>query len=380
MKRLRVAVIGVGHLGRHHARILGAMPGVELVAVADSRPEQARSVASACGTEPVADWRALLGRVDAVSVAVPTRSHREVAGAFLERGIPALVEKPLALNAAQAEELCDLARHAGAPLQVGHIERYNPALAALDGLNLRPRFVSAERLAVFSFRSTDIGVVLDLMIHDLDLILSMIPSAVRSVSAVGVSLFGGHEDVASARLEFDCGAVAELTASRASERAVRSLRIWGSDCYAGLDLAAKKARIVRPTDRLRHGDLGVETLDLSRPDAIKAHVFGELLDARTIEPPPGPEPLALELEDFVQAARTGRRPRVSGEDALRAVRVAEQIVRSLRNHRWDGPTTVPTGPHAGATAADPARPIAGLAGPKRWKVRTSPRADAPKPG
>ncbi len=240
MKPLRIGVVGVGHLGQHHARILSAMPGVRLVGVADASPERAAAVAARCQTTALADYRRLLPAVDAAVIAVPTVLHREVAGAFLQRGIATLVEKPMAGTLAEAEQLAALADATGAVLQVGHIERFNPALQALDRLPVRPRYINAERLSTFTFRSTDIGVVLDLMIHDLDLILSLIAAPVRSVAAVGVSVFGEHEDVANARIEFEDGSVANVTASRASDQAVRKMRIWGVEGYASLDFAAHR--------------------------------------------------------------------------------------------------------------------------------------------
>ena len=205
------------------------MPGVELVAVADARAEQAQAVAA----QMRHDLRlATTGRCSNWSTPSPSPSppclHREVAGAFLERGIATLVEKPMAASAAESEQLVEDARAGGAVLQVGHIERFNPALRALEQLPIRPKFVNAERLSTYTFRSTDIGVVLDLMIHDLDLLLSLINAPVRSVAAVGVSLFGEHEDVANARIEFEDGSVANLTASRASYTPTRKMRIWGA--------------------------------------------------------------------------------------------------------------------------------------------------------
>ena len=169
-------------------------------------------------------------------------------GAFLEFGVASMVEKPLAASLAEAEELVSLAHANAALLQVGHIERFNPALSALDGLAIRPKYIAAERLSTYTFRSTDIGVVLDLMIHDLDVVLSLVPTPVRSVSAVGVSVFGGHEDIANARIEFEDGCVANLSASRASYQAVRKMRLYGAEGYATLDFAAREGTIVRPSD------------------------------------------------------------------------------------------------------------------------------------
>jgi len=374
MTRTRIAVVGVGHLGRHHARILAGLPDVELVGVVDSRLEQAASVAEACGTQAFADHRELFGKVDAVSVAAPTRFHREIAGAFLERGIPAMIEKPLATTLLEAEELVALAKTAGVPLQVGHIERFNPALSALDGLPLRPKYIAAERLGTYTFRSTDIGVVLDLMIHDIDLVLSMVSARVESVAAVGVSIFGGHEDIANARVQFADGCVANLTASRASYQAVRKMRIWGPEGYATLDFATRHGTLIRPSERLRMGDIDLDGLDLGQPAAVKERIFGKILRVDRVQTE-GREALALELEDFVAAVRTGSRPRVNGSDALKAVALADQILKSLNTHHWEG---VPTGPTGPLDIPEPViEPIIGLAGPKAWKYRAIKTQDSP---
>ena len=361
MKRLRVGVVGVGHLGQHHARILSAMPGVELVAVADARVEQAQAVAAKCGTVALGDYRPLLELVDAVTIAVPTCLHRQVGGAFLEKGIATLVEKPMASSLAESEELVAQARASRAVLQVGHIERFNPALRALEKLAVRPKFVNAERLSTYTFRSTDIGVVFDLMIHDLDLLLSLIAAPVRSVAAVGVSLFGEHEDVANARVEFEDGSVANLTASRASYTPSRKMRIWGAEGYASLDFAAKEAIVIRPSEQLKRGRLDLEGVDLSQPAAVREHLFGKILRVDRVQPEAS-EPLALELEDFISAARGLSRPRVSGDDALRAVRLADQILRCLETHRWDAEPTPAAAPALEAPSV--------LRGPHSWRNRS----------
>lgn len=368
MDRLRVGVVGVGHLGRHHARVLAGIEGVELAGVADSRLEQARAVAGPLGCPDWTDYRALLDRVDAVSVAVPTSLHREVAGAFLERGIPAMVEKPLTANLADAESLVALAESRGVVLQVGHIERFNPALSALESARMRPKFIAAERQGTYTFRSTDIGVVFDLMIHDLDLILSMVSSPVRSVAAVGLSVFGPHEDVADARIEFEDGTVATVTVSRVSYQAVRKMRLWGPDGYISLDFAVKQGTVVRPSDALRQGVVETDGLDLTQPRAVHDHLFGTIFRVDQVQGE-GREPLALELEDFVQAVRTGSRPRVSGVDALRAVRLADQVLQNLNNHCWEGAADGPTGPHV--PTSPKVEPIAGLAGPTFWRPRAN---------
>ena len=375
MNRTKVAVVGVGHLGRHHARILAEMPEVELVGVVDGRPQQAQAVAEACRTRAFADYRDLLDEVDAVSVAVPTSAHREVAGAFLDRGIPTMVEKPLATTLLEAEQLVGLSEKSGALLQVGHIERFNPALSALESLAFRPKYITAERLGTYTFRSTDIGVVLDLMIHDIDLLLSMVASPVKSVAAVGVSVFGDHEDVANARVEFEDGTVANLTASRASFQAVRKMRLYGPEGYVGLDFAARQGTIIRPSERLRRGEIDLDGLDLTQAAAVKERIFGKILRVDQVQGE-GREPLALELEDFIQAVRTGSRPRVTGLDALRAVRLADQVLQSLRSHAWEGRMDGPAGPHH---LPEPlAEPILNLPAPKFLRYAGS-RSDANAP-
>jgi predicted dehydrogenase len=365
MDRLRVGVVGVGHLGRHHARILAGIEGVELVGVADLRLENARAVAAPLGTRAFPDHRQLIGLVDAVSIAVPTSLHRSIAGAFLERGIPALVEKPLAASLKEAEELNALARSGNAMLQVGHIERFNPALRALDGLGFRPKYVAAERMGTYTFRSTDIGVVLDLMIHDIDLLLSLVPTPVRAVSAIGVSLFGGHEDVANARIEFEDGCVANLTASRASYHTMRKLRLWSGEGYATLDFATRHATIVRPSDRLRQGRLDLEGLDITQPAAVKDHIFGKVFRVDQVPAVEARDALTLELADFVDAVRRRRQPRVTGADALRAMRVADQVLSSLAHHQWEGRPDGPVGPRAAVAP----QPITNLPAPKAWRYR-----------
>jgi len=340
---LRVGVVGVGQLGQQHARVLAGLPGVELAGVADARVEQAQAIGEKHGCPAHADCRALLGRVDAVSVAVPTMNHREVASLFLERGIPALVEKPLAGSLAEAEDLVRLARRRGVLLQVGHIERFNPALGAIESLRPRPKFISAERMGVYTFRSTDIGVVLDLMIHDIDLVLSWVQAPLRSVSAVGLSLFGCHEDVANARLEFADGCVANLSASRASFQPVRKMWLWAPEGFAALDFAARKATVVRPSERARRGDLDLAGVDFTQPDQVRERLFESVFPLERVEPK-GAEPLALELEEFVRSVRTGSRPRVTGDDALRALRVADQVLHSMNTHAWEGHPEGPTGP------------------------------------
>lgn len=376
MGRLRLGVVGVGHLGRHHARVLAGIDGVELVGVADARLEQARAVAEPLQVAAHADYRALLDQVDAISIAVPTSLHAEIASAFLEAGIPTLVEKPLAGSVAEAAAMVELARRRGTLIQVGHIERFNPAFRVATDSGLKPKYVAAERLGLYTFRSTDIGVVHDLMIHDLDLLLTWATAPVRRVSAVGVSLFGPHEDVATAWIEFEDGCVANLTASRASYQAMRKMRLWGEQGYATLDFAKREATIVRPSERLRQGDLNVDGLDLSQPEVVRKHLFGNVLRAESVPAPEYREPLAEELEDFVRAIRAGTPPKVSGADALRAMRLAGEILGCLEAHRWDSRSDAPIGPARLTQQAEQTN--SGLPRPKSWRYRFAPSKALPE--
>ena len=250
MNRLRMAVIGVGHLGKEHARILSGLPDVELVGIADVNLEQARIVAERCGTLALNDFTPLLAQVDAVTVVVPTIHHHAVAREFLKRGVPVLVEKPITATLAEADELVRLARDNNVPLQVGHIERFNPAFEELVHRPLQPKFIESERHGQYTGRSTDIGVVLDLMIHDLDLLLGLVGSPVTRVEALGTAIFGGHEDVVNARLLFESGCVAHVTSSRASQHSKRRLRVWAPEGYAGIDFVKKELVLVQPSPEI----------------------------------------------------------------------------------------------------------------------------------
>ena len=367
MQRLRVGVVGVGHLGRHHARILAGIDGVELVGVADVRIDQARAVAGPLGAEAMDDYRDLIDRVDAISIAVPSTAHREVAGDFLGRGVHAMVEKPLAINSNEGRELVEAARRAGVVLAVGHIERFNPIWEAARDRCPRPRYIDAERLGTYTFRSTDIGAVLDLMIHDIDLVLSFVESPVVAVTALGTPVFGGHEDLAQARLEFEDGCIADLSASRASYAPSRRMRLWGGDGYASIDFASRSATLVRPSEALRRGQPSLEGVDLARPESLRDHLFGRVLDVEHLRPDAAVDQLTAELRDFVDAVRQGRPPRIPGSEALEALRVAEQVLNGLRTYRIDAGAEVPGAPHVRtSSAAAESRPS--FAGPKLWRL------------
>lgn len=345
MSRLRMAVIGVGHLGKEHARILASLPEVELVGVADMNADQANSIARRCNTQPYTEYWPLLNLVDAVSIAVPTRFHRDVAKEFLRRGIPCMVEKPLASNLEQAEELVTLAQQSGATLQVGHIERFNPVLLDLEQRPIQPKFIEGQRLGSFSGRSLDIGVVLDLMIHDIDVVLSLVRAEVKSVEAVGVSIFGGHEDIANARLTFANGCVANLTASRASLKPVRQMRIFAPEGYVKLDFQQRHATLIQPTAMARalRDHLDLHKLDMGQLGMLKDKLFGQYLQMREFDMN-AVDQLTLELRDFVRCVQTGVKPKVTGEDGRNAIALASRILDKINTHPWEGDLAGPLGP------------------------------------
>jgi predicted dehydrogenase len=341
-QRVRIGVVGVGHLGKEHARILAGLPGVDLVGVTDTNAAQAQAVAQKCRTRVFADHQALLKEVDAACIVVPTLYHHAIAGEFLRAGKPVLVEKPLASTVAQAEDLVALSRQHGALLQVGHIERFNPALLDLEKRPLRPKYIEGQRLSGFSGRSLDIGVVMDLMIHDIDVTLALVRSSVVDVQAVGVTIFGAQEDMANARLTFANGCVATLTASRVSNKPVRKMQVVAAEGYVGLDFGQRHATIVQPSARLRAG-LDVRQLDLSALGLLREKLFGHYLDIREFDMKEGDQ-LTMELDHFVSCVRAGTRPKVAGEDGLAAVAVADRILACIRNHQWEGTPDGPTGP------------------------------------
>jgi predicted dehydrogenase len=304
---VRVAVIGVGHLGRHHARLLGELDGAELVAVVDTVPERAAAAAGKTGARALADYRELLGQVDAVTVAVPTELHREIAMPFLERGTAVLVEKPIARSLAEADEMIAAAGASASLLAVGHTERYNPAVSAVLPLVSRPRFIEVHRLGVFPDRSLDIDVVFDLMIHDLDVILAMVKSEVTAIEAVGVPVLTERYDIANARLRFADGCIANVTASRISRDRVRKIRFFQPDAYISIDYAAQE----------------VEGYRLIRRDGQRPEIQGGQL------PIVREEPLKRELADFIGAVRAGGAPLVTGAAGRRALALAQAIAEKM---------------------------------------------------
>jgi predicted dehydrogenase len=310
MTSLRAAVIGVGYLGRFHAQKYASLADVELIGVVDTDRSRAEQVAAEVGCPAFDDYRAVLDRVDLVSIVVPTHFHHAVARAFLQAGCHVLLEKPITETVAEAEDLIALARDNGALLQVGHLERFNPAIVALNGLLKTPMFIESHRLTPFRDRGTDVNVVLDLMIHDIDIILNMVQSDLTAIHASGVPILSHEVDIANARLEFASGCVANVTASRVSRDAMRKVRVFQADAYFSIDYQKRKIAVCRK---------GGEGMAIPGLPGIT------MQEKRFAEG----DALMVEVQAFVDAVRYGRAPVVGGEDGRRALEVALQISRHL---------------------------------------------------
>ena len=317
---IRVGVVGAGALGYHHTRILRDVPGAKLVGFHDSSAQRASTVASELGVEAFSSVEALLDEVQAVTIAVPTPAHFTVAAPALERGLHVLVEKPIAATLDEADALLAIAKRTGAVLQTGHIERFNRAVRGALPYVESPRFIESDRLAPFNPRGSDVAVVLDLMIHDIDLVRTFVGGGVSSVSAVGVPVLTPFVDIANARLTFDSGAVANITASRVSRERMRKLRIFQQSGYLSLDLASGTGEIYRLR---RDIDLAALVRDARGAQAIESYVERIAIDA------PDGEPLRLELEAFVRAVAGDAPPPVTGDDGREALAVALTIVHDI---------------------------------------------------
>lgn len=319
-RAFRAAVIGVGSIGRNHARILAALPDVELVGIIDIDQARARAVAADVGAPVVDDVRAIEPPVDGCVVAVPTADHCAVAAPLLESGVAVLVEKPIAASLAEADRLLDAARISGATLAVGHTERHNPAVAAALPHISAPRFIEVHRLSAFQPRSLDVDVILDLMIHDIDVVLAMVGEEPASIEAVGVPVLSTRIDIANVRLRFPDGCIANMTASRISRDRVRKLRVFQPHALVSVDYAERQVEAVT-VSRPAEGEPAIKARHVDFPDA---------------------EPLERELTDFVRSARTGAAPGVTGGDGRRALAVAQRIAEALRT----GSATVSVGVRA----------------------------------
>lgn len=351
MKRLRVGVVGTGALGRHHARIYSNLD-TELVGVADTSPERGQAVAEACRTRWFADYHDLFGAVDAVSIAVPTLAHKTVATEFLERRIAVLVEKPLASTVAEAASLVAAAERTQTTLQVGHVERFNPAAQVAQRLAGAPRYIRAERTSPYAFRSTDIGVVLDVMIHDIDLILDLVRSPLVEVEAFGVSILGENEDCVQARLRFGNGCIADLSANRVHPTSRRSMQIWSTSGCVTVDFTSREVVHYVPSERLLAGDspLARAKQPGADIDQLKREIFGEYVRLDRPEVSKA-DALTAELASFVDCVLNEQTPVVDGQAALAAMEAADRILKSVAAHRWNGRQTGPIGPFPSQAAA-----------------------------
>ncbi len=335
MGTLRAAVVGLGRMGGHHARIYASTDGVRLVALVDKRPENARQIAALYGGQIYDRVDDLPGKVDLATIAVPTIHHLAVSAPLIEAGIPLLIEKPLATDVGEAERIVELAQRHKVAVQVGHTERFNPVVLAMQRMNVVPRFIETHRISPFTFRSADIGVVSDMMIHDIDIVLHMVGAAPERVDAVGVSVLGPHEDVANARVRFAGGCVANLTASRLALKTERKIRVFSDSAYLSVDYQKKSGVAITK-------DANLDVLKLAREHNLEdLSQMGQLDFGKMVKVEPlivhDVEPLRAEVQAFVEAVQGKRPVAVPAADGVAAVRLAADIVAELKKNPWQLP-------------------------------------------
>jgi predicted dehydrogenase len=313
MKNIKVGVIGVGYLGRFHAQKYAALEGVNLVGVADVNVHQARQVAGECGCQSFTDYKELLPGVDAVSIVVPTSAHHQVAGDCLDAGIDVLLEKPMTVTLQEADELIARAENNRLILQIGHLERFNPAVQAMEPFLTTPVFIESSRIATFKNRGVDVDVVLDLMIHDIDIILNIIKSPIKTIHTVGAPVATATTDIANARLIFENGATANVTVSRISRTNVRKMRIFQPGSYINVDFGNKKVMTIQLSEELLDSGMPKQVVEL------RSFADGDALRS--------------EITSFVQHVRERTRPAVSGMEGRRALAVALQVMDQIKEHQ-----------------------------------------------
>jgi predicted dehydrogenase len=334
IKQLRTAVVGAGKMGQIHAKVLSKLPQSRLVAIVDIQSDKAKKLAKEYKCLAFTDSRELIGKVDAVTIAAPTKSHLQLAEIFVGSNIPVLIEKPLAASSAEGEKIVALAGQNNTVVAVGHSERCNPVVQAMKRLKIEPKFIEAVRISPYPFRSTDIGVVLDVMIHDIDIILALAQSKVKKVDAVGVNVVGDYEDICNARITFENGCIANVTASRLALKTTRKIRVFSRQAYLSLDFLKKEGVVIK-TDpnidvvkwiRQKQDEGNFDFAGINWPDLL--HIEQLDIDDR--------EPLRVEQEAFLNAvADKNNRPEVTAAEGLAALQCAEAILKSLKEHKWD---------------------------------------------
>ena len=333
MSKLRTAVVGAGKMGAIHSKVYSQLNESELVAIVDVQKDKADILAGQYGCQAFTDIEALIDKVDAVTISAPTVNHLELAKVFIENNIAVMIEKPLAANVVQAREIVDLAKKHNTIVAVGHSERCNPVVQSMKRLDIEPRFIEANRISPYTFRSTDIGVVMDVMIHDIDIILSLAASGIKKIDAVGVNVIGAHEDICNARIVFENNCVANITASRVALKTERKVRVFSSQAYLSLDYLKKEGVIIKAAPNIdvvkwiqEHQAQDFDFADVNWPDLL--HI--EQLDIKDVEP------LRIEQQLFLKAVSDKQsRPEVTAEDGLAAMECAEMILASVKEHKWE---------------------------------------------
>ncbi len=332
----RVAVVGTGRMGKLHARVLSQMDNTELVCVVDSNPAAAKAVARQRDCEALTDVADAVDKVDAAIIAVPTTAHADAATPFLAAGKAVLIEKPISADIATAKKLISLAKKNGTSIQVGHTERFNPAVLAIQKYEIKPKFIEAHRISPYTFRSADVGVVLDMMIHDIDLVLMLAGGTVKSVHAIGVNVIGAPEDICSARLIFDNGCVANITASRLAIKTERKMRIFSTEAYLSVDYGKKIGIVIQKSQNLDLIQMAREADAEDLAQLAESIDFKTIVNSEELVVDDSTEPLRMQAEAFRDTVMDGVPPIVSAEDGLAAVQVANDIVASVKSYRWDG--------------------------------------------
>ena len=333
-KKIRTAVVGAGKMGAIHAKVYDQLPQSDLVAVVDTDAKRAKRLAKKYNAEAFTDCADILGKVDAVTIATPTASHLELAKIFIENNIAVMIEKPLAVDVEEGRKIVELAKKKNSLVAVGHSERCNPVVQAMKRLEIEPKFIEASRISPYPFRSTDIGVVLDVMIHDIDIILSLAGSEIAKVEAVGVSVIDEKEDICNARIVFENGCIANITASRLALKTERKVRVFSRQAYLSVDYFKKSGTIIKADPNVDVVEKIRELKKAGKFELLKTK-WSDLLHVEKLDID-DKEPLCFEQEVFLRSVADRRaKPEVSAEEGLAAMECAEKILASVRKHKWD---------------------------------------------